>query len=262
MRNGGNGMDLFLAIILGIVLIVVPICGLDIPSMVRNFEVPKLDLSFINIDNVPEFNIDLSQEKEITDESLKELIDSVEVAEADNTVEYNREAWEGQVTIDGENVRAWMIEHSLDNQGGIGAYDKENADQFSYVCPYNGDTITTSRSIDRDHIIPVHYAHQHGFNESTKTSEELARFYYNVDNSVNVCASSNRTKSDKGPSEYMPEINKAAYCYSWLVIAKEYGISIAPADMEVIKNTLADADIEDIHLISQYDTTSRNYKVS
>lgn len=45
-----------------------------------------------------------------------------------------------------------------------------------------------------------------------------------------------RDKSDKGPSEWLPEANVDDYCYTWLVIAVSYDIPLSPEDVKVIRD--------------------------
>ncbi|MBF1360819.1 MAG: hypothetical protein HXM76_03035 [Mogibacterium diversum] len=52
---------------------------------------------------------------------------------------------------------------------------------------------------------------------------------------VDVDGAVNRDKSDKGPSDWLPETNVDDYCYTWLVIAVSYDIPLSPEDVKVIR---------------------------
>lgn len=65
------------------------------------------------------------------------------------------------------------------------------------------------------------------------TNEEKNKYAYDQYIGVDVLNKSNRSKSDKGPSEWLPDKNISAYCYSWLVIASKYNIAMRKVDIKV-----------------------------
>ena len=139
---------------------------------------------------------------------------------------YTREEWDDRVKkVNGKSLRMYTMEKSI--------WNHSKGKDFKYECPYTGEIITNVRKIDRDHIIPLAYAHNHGGANWPK--EKKTEYTYDEEVSVNTSASANRIKGAKGPSEYMPEKHKAEYCYTWLYIANKYGIAIAKEDMAVIK---------------------------
>lgn len=105
--------------------------------------------------------------------------------------------------------------------------------------PYTGKVIDFVRSkggsqIDIDHMIPLGAAWEAGASEWT----DEKRLQYANDPLVllAVDAGANRSKSDQTISEWVPT-NEAVACQygaSWVMIADEYGLSISPADHEVL----------------------------
>lgn len=125
-----------------------------------------------------------------------------------------------------------------------------NFDEKVYTDPYNGKTGYTVKQTDYDHIIPLHYVNQHGGSEWTDDQKKK----YADDPTVGVAVNShdNRAKGDKGPSKWMPDENKAAYCYTWLVIADKYDISLSYADADCISYQLQTANPEEIFILNTY----------
>jgi hypothetical protein len=108
--------------------------------------------------------------------------------------------------------------------------------------PYSGTTITNPKELDVDHMIPLSYTAQHGGQKwDAKKKEEYANNLSNPSHLIAVKASENRTKSDKGPSEWKPT-NKANYCTyanDWIGISANYGLTMTADDAKALKEMLA-----------------------
>lgn len=179
---------------------------------------------------------------------LQTLVDSVVVAPADENAHYDRDLYTSSYQYyecdDPEHVWHDANEYTGDDGGefssirAYGFYESKwyDADTDSYTDPYTNETVDVSedgpKGYDWDHIIPLAYADAHGANG---WSEEEKKAFAD-DPMVGVCvnASDNRSKGSDGPSEWLPDENVGDYCYTWLLIASEYGLSIAEEDMEVI----------------------------
>lgn len=108
-----------------------------------------------------------------------------------------------------------------------------------WVDPYSGNVFTEPKKLDIDHIIPLSYVNQHGgSNWAPKTKKAYAN---DLDVLLAVSAKENRSKSDKGPSEYMPP-NKnyqCQYAFGWVKVATKYGITVTQKDKDVLKTVLS-----------------------
>jgi hypothetical protein len=103
--------------------------------------------------------------------------------------------------------------------------------------PYSNPqiVITDPSRVDIDHMIPLNYAAQHG--GQSWPVERKQQFANDPQNLVAASAKENRTKSDRGPSRYMPP-NKAFHCaYSamWIEMASNYGLWLEQADKDTLK---------------------------
>jgi hypothetical protein len=104
---------------------------------------------------------------------------------------------------------------------------------------YTGETINFIRGkskIDIDHIIPLSYAHRQGASDWTAAKREAL-----ANDPVNLSASSasaNRSKSDSGPSEWMPTNSsyRCEYGKKFAAAAVKYDLPITQADFNTIQS--------------------------
>lgn len=104
---------------------------------------------------------------------------------------------------------------------------------------YTATTIEFVRGkskVDIDHIIPLSYAFKQGAGDWTAAKREAL-----ANDPVNLSASSasaNRSKSDSGPSEWMPT-NRAYHCEygkKFAAVAVKYDLPITQADFNTIQS--------------------------
>ena len=107
-----------------------------------------------------------------------------------------------------------------------------------WIDPYSGETFTNSSKLDIDHIIPLSKAARSGGQKWSK--EQKQAFANDLDNLLAVSAKENRSKSDKGPGEYMPSNKKyhCQYAKSYTTIAYKYKLTINKDDSKVLEKTL------------------------
>lgn len=171
-----------------------------------------------------------------SNEEISNLISSINIVDAlPTTADYNRTNFEKPVksyTLDGKKVNrndyAWKTSPYF------------NEADFTYTCPYTGKVITDMDdnkedndygNIDYDHIVPLKSAYLRGASEWT--DEQRNAYAYDQSVGVDVLNSANRSKSDKGPAEWLPDINRGSYCYSWLVICQKYNLSMTQEEIDI-----------------------------
>jgi Protein of unknown function (DUF1524) len=185
-------------------------------------------------------------------DAVKTNLTTVTTADAKD-VDYNRDEWKHWV-----NVRScWTVREQvlfdeavkdaslkmLDANGAVVA-DVNAAcsiESGTWLDIYTGKTINNPKEIDIDHMIPLSYAAHHGAQEWTaaKKSEYANNLTY-VNHLVAVSASANRSKSDKGPSEWKPE-DKSYWCQyaiSWITVSTNYQLSATASDKTALTEML------------------------
>ena len=181
-------------------------------------------------------------------------LNSLTVAEADESVNYDRDEYGDWAYTSGTNTRFQV----LVNSGDAIVEDNKIVGGTWYIA-YTGETVTyttkeeVSNNLQIDHIVPVSYANSHGaaswdqdkkeefyndYGQETAwtTGSDDTVDYAKVCNLIVSDRSSNLSKSDSGPSGWMPsnEDYWVEYCESWVVICSNYGISIDQADYDKI----------------------------
>lgn len=177
-------------------------------------------------------------------DDLQALVESIRVVDKLPTnANYDRTTFESPVknyTLNGKKVNrndyAWKTSKWF------------NEADFTYICPYTGKVIFDADdkktdndfgNLDYDHIVPLHSAYLRGANEWTK--EQQNEYAYNQWVGVDVLNSANRSKSDKGPLEYLPAINVEDYCYSWIMICSKYDLAMTQAEIDLCTSHINDA---------------------
>lgn len=178
-----------------------------------------------------EKNEDTSKEEtlSVTKEDLLKLVSEIRVSTHENTEKYNRDDWEKpakKFTLDGEKVSRVKYD-TYTSQYLI------SKDPFVYKDPYTDKEITDIKILDFDHIVPISYCDK--FSDLSWSKEQKNKFAQDENVGVSVLNKENRSKGAKGPSEWLPKANQGDYCYSWLLIAHEYGLALRQQDIDTCK---------------------------
>lgn len=105
--------------------------------------------------------------------------------------------------------------------------------------PYSGITIRFIKgenTVDIDHIVPLSRAWQQG---AAQWPEERREEFANTsENLLAVDASANRSKGDKGPEEWMPEVGRCAYVARWIDIKTEFDLTVSTEERAALEGEL------------------------
>lgn len=165
----------------------------------------------------------------VTKEDLLKLVSEIRVSTHENTEKYNRDDWEKpakKFTLDGEKVSRVKYD-TYTSQYLI------SKDPFVYKDPYTDKEITDIKILDFDHLVPISYCNK--FSDLSWSKEQKNKFAQDENVGVSVLNKENRSKGAKGPSEWLPKANQGDYCYSWLLIAHEYGLALRQQDIDTCK---------------------------
>ncbi|WP_166138329.1 GmrSD restriction endonuclease domain-containing protein [Nocardioides ochotonae] len=99
---------------------------------------------------------------------------------------------------------------------------------FSY---YDQVTTTSASSFDVDHLVPLAEAWDSGAHAwSAERREAFANDLGDRRALIAVSASSNRTKSDADPAQWMPAYKSCVYVSSWVAVKVRWGLSVDPLE--------------------------------
>lgn len=198
--------------------------------------------SVIDIPNSsPEINNEDNNKLEYDDilkdeEELDTIIDDIDTVKELKEIDgYNREDYEKPV-----------ISYTLNNKKiNRNDYSWKTSDflvsikPFEYVCPYSGEVVTDESKLDYDHIVALKSTYIRGADDWT--NKQKNEYAYDPYIGIDVYYSANRSKGDRGPSEWLPEENTEDYCYSWLVICSKYDLTMTNEEIEICDDIIQTA---------------------
>ena len=106
-----------------------------------------------------------------------------------------------------------------------------------WTSPYTGRVLTSTRSVQIDHVVPLGRAWAAGA-KSWDAQRRLA-FANDPDNLMAVDGSSNQSKGDKGPSAWRPKQPfQCAYAVHYLYSTTKYRLPVSPSDRAALGQML------------------------
>lgn len=192
----------------------------------------------------------------VNDVELQSMLEVMPVAAGGDIPGYERDCGPGEGCVFGQ---AWSDDVSV--AGGHNGCDTRNdvlAQQLTDVqykpgtnnCVvltgnlddrYTGERVPFDREqaskIQIDHVVPLHYAWQHGAADwDTNRRQDFANDPINL---VATNQSSNSSKGDQGPSEWMPDTAQCDYAKSFASVISSYGLSVTEADKNAMVSACA-----------------------
>lgn len=198
--------------------------------------------------------VELTYDDILSDEAhLYALIEDIEIV--DELPNYSDMVasgeWEAYNRTTFENpARNYMLGGIRLNRNNYSWYTSPwfNQDDFTYTCPYTGLVMTEDYDgtvnqdfddLDYDHIVPLKSAYIRG--AWAWTNDQRNEYAYDQWVGIDVLNSANRSKSDKGPLDYLPEVNIEDYCYSWLLICSKYDLVMTQEEVDLCQSYIIEA---------------------
>ncbi len=110
-----------------------------------------------------------------------------------------------------------------------------------WVSQYDGVTTTNSSNFDIDHFVPLKEAWDSGaWRWDSSTRERFANDQGYALSLIAVSASSNRSKSDRDPSDWLPSENLCLYAKSWVGVKFRWRLSVDSREKTKLRQLLSD----------------------
>jgi hypothetical protein len=91
-----------------------------------------------------------------------------------------------------------------------------------------------SKEVDVDHTVPLSWAWRHGADKWTKQMKEnYANNYTDQYHLLPLSIKANRTKSDRGPDEWMPEVNRCLYINTFINIVNKNQLTLSEKEKTI-----------------------------
>ncbi len=149
------------------------------------------------------------------------------VVASDDSLGYSRNLFKHWIDADGDgcNTRAEILIRDAIVKPKIGPKCKLSGGKW--VSKYDGKTITNSSLLDVDHLVPLAEAWRSGASKWTPLQRQnFANDLENPEALAAVTLSSNRSKGDKDPSEWMPKEELCTYIKNWVTIKSKYLLTV------------------------------------
>ena len=180
-------------------------------------------------------------------DALNEL-NSIPIVASYNKAKYKRSEWKHWISYE---TPCWTTrEEVLDRQAEKGSItyldkdDKETKDKSKacsiksgvWIDPYSKEKVEDPTKLDIDHTGALSWTAKAGGQEWDKQKKQ--DYANDFDHLVATTAKENRTKGDKGPSEWMPESSKCEYAKVYTHIVKKYKLNLNKADKDTLEKAL------------------------
>lgn len=180
-------------------------------------------------------------------DALNEL-NSIPIVASYNKAKYKRTEWKHWISYE---TPCWTTrEEVLDRQAEKGSItyldkdDKETKDKSKacsiksgvWIDPYSKEKVEDPAKLDIDHTGALSWTAKAGGQEWDKQKKQ--DYANDFDHLVATTAKENRTKGDKGPSEWMPESSKCEYAKVYTHIVKKYKLNLNKADKDTLEKAL------------------------
>ena len=180
-------------------------------------------------------------------DALNEL-NSIPIVASYNKAKYKRTEWKHWISYE---TPCWTTrEEVLDRQAEKGSItyldkdDKETKDKSKacsiksgvWIDPYSKEKVEDPTKLDIDHTGALSWTAKASGQEWDKQKKQ--DYANDFDHLVATTAKENRTKGDKGPSEWMPESSKCEYAKVYTHIVKKYKLNLNKADKDTLEKAL------------------------
>jgi uncharacterized membrane protein YhaH (DUF805 family) len=183
-------------------------------------------------------------------DSFSSLIAALVVAD-EATTGYDRALFVHWVDADSDGCdtrKEVLIQESLTNVTlGSGC----SLEGGSWNSAYDSLTTADSSSFDIDHFVPLKEAWDSGANLWTASTREAFANDLGYDGSlIAVSASSNRSKSDRDPSDWMPALSSFAcqYIYTWVQVKLRWGLAVDGREKATLEQGSIGCDVDALNL--------------
>lgn len=106
---------------------------------------------------------------------------------------------------------------------------------------YDNETVRYSTNLDIDHMVPLAEAWDSGARRwNANTRKRFANDLGDPRSLVAVTASSNRSKSDRDPAEWMPDHGRCTYVRQWVAVKIRWSLKVNRAEKRALRHRVAD----------------------
>ena len=149
------------------------------------------------------------------------------------TKPYNRSDWNHWVDYDGDcqNTRVEIL--AANNLASPSSECTISTGNWYGI--YTGQSYTNASDLDIDHIVSLHWAHNHGGANWSSSLKEM--FANDTENLLPVYSGANASKGSKGPDEWLPDHNQCSFIDKWNAVVDKYNLCLSTEESQLIETT-------------------------
>lgn len=172
-----------------------------------------------------------------TADAARGLLDGLAVADEGSLSGYSRDAFPHWNTSGECTTRETVLQRD-GNDVTVDSKCRPTAGRWH--SHYDEQTATDPSDIDIDHVVPLAEAWRSGASEWTVDQRE--RFANDLDGPqlIAVTASSNRSKGDQDPSQWLPPNAgyRCTYTQMWVAVKSQWNLALQPAEKDALAQVL------------------------
>lgn len=187
---------------------------------------------------------------------VKAMLTKLVVAD-EVTSEYDRDYFKHWSDLDGDGCDARDEVLTRENRKPTGAAcDAESGLWFS---PYDGEQTTDPSGFDVDHMVPLSEAWDSGAHKWNDDRREQYANDLHPYSLIAVSASSNRSKSDQDPAEWMPTSTgfTCQYTARWIAVKFRWRLAVDSAEKNALSSLVAGCSNKDLKLTTKIPVTGK-----
>jgi hypothetical protein len=151
---------------------------------------------------------------------------------------YDRDLFPTWITISGTcNTREYVIKR---DGTSVVTNSACTATSGHWTSAYDGVTTTNASSFDIDHLVPLAEAWASGAWSWTTAQRQAFANNVTLPQLIAVSASSNRSKGDDDPAEWLPQASyQCTYARAWVQVKHSEGLSVDSAEKSALSSVLS-----------------------
>ncbi|MFE5332126.1 HNH endonuclease family protein [Embleya sp. NPDC056575] len=150
---------------------------------------------------------------------------------------YDRNLFPTWITISGTcDTREWILKR---DGAGVSTNSACTATSGTWTSAYDNVVTTDPSTFDIDHVIPLAEAWASGAWAWTTTRRRTFANDVNDPQLIAVSASSNRSKGDRDPAEWLPQASyRCTYARAWVQVKHDYALTVDSSEKSALTSIL------------------------
>ena len=170
-------------------------------------------------------------------DQARERIEEIRVEEENDPGGYDRSLFPHWSEQDGCSTREIVLKRDGE---GVETDEDCRSTSGSWYSAYDGETFDDAQDLDIDHMVALKEGWRSGAHELS--TEDRGRFANDLDTTQlwAVSASTNRSKGDADPSDWLPplESSHCDYVVSWIEVKHEWDLTMDPDEETAVREVL------------------------